>query len=153
MGNIIFSSDIITVLEAAVTPRSVTSGYDAINVMDHTRLKRRFRADDVLADDAKKAELAALVAPAKAIFLDAKIESELIDLDPEDAAAHVALLALDEREGKTWEPLSAVEGIAEELQVRAANDEDPLALAILQRDWDARNVIVEAEHEGQENAG
>ena len=71
-------------------------------------------------------------------------------VDPEDAAAHVALLALDEREGKTWEPLSAVEGIAEELQVRAANDEDPLALAILQRDWDARNVIVEAEHEGQE---
>ncbi len=30
-----------------------------------------------------KAELAALVAPAEAVFLDAKIESELIDLDPD----------------------------------------------------------------------
>ena len=46
--------------------------------------------DDVLADDAKKAELAALVAPAKAVFLDAKLESELIDLDAEDAAELLA---------------------------------------------------------------
>ncbi|NYF10131.1 hypothetical protein HDC94_001287 [Leifsonia sp. AK011] len=42
--------------------------------------------DDVLGDDAAKAKLAALVAPAKAVFLDAKLESELIDLEPEDAA-------------------------------------------------------------------
>lgn len=41
---------------------------------------------DVLADDARKAELAALVTPAEAIFLDAKTEEELIELDPEDAA-------------------------------------------------------------------
>ncbi|WP_194420062.1 redox-regulated ATPase YchF [Microbacterium abyssi] len=46
-----------------------------------------FNVDEaVLTDAARKAELEALVAPAKAIFLDAKIESELIDLDPEDAA-------------------------------------------------------------------
>ncbi|TQK19986.1 hypothetical protein FBY40_2505 [Microbacterium sp. SLBN-154] len=46
-----------------------------------------FNVDEaVLTDDARKAELAALVAPAQAVFLDAKIESELIDLDPEDAA-------------------------------------------------------------------
>ncbi|PPF22421.1 redox-regulated ATPase YchF [Rathayibacter sp. AY1G1] len=46
-----------------------------------------FNVDEaVLTDDARKAELAALVAPAKAIFLDAKIESELIDLDEADAA-------------------------------------------------------------------
>ena len=45
-----------------------------------------FNVDEaVLTDEARKAELAALVAPAEAIFLDAKIESELIDLDPEDA--------------------------------------------------------------------
>ena len=42
--------------------------------------------DDVLADATKKAALAALVAPAKAVFLDAKLESELIDLEPADAA-------------------------------------------------------------------
>jgi GTP-binding protein YchF len=41
--------------------------------------------EEVLTHDERKAELAALVAPAKAVFLDAKVESELIDLDPEDA--------------------------------------------------------------------
>ncbi len=46
--------------------------------------------DEVLTDDAKKAALAALVAPAQAVFLDAKIESELIDLEPEDAAELLA---------------------------------------------------------------
>ncbi|GAB3616538.1 redox-regulated ATPase YchF [Okibacterium endophyticum] len=46
--------------------------------------------EEVLTDDAKRAELAALVAPAQAVFLDAKIESELIDLDPEDAAELLA---------------------------------------------------------------
>jgi GTP-binding protein YchF len=46
-----------------------------------------FNVDEtVLLDDARKAELAALVAPAQAVFLDAKVESELIDLDPADAA-------------------------------------------------------------------
>ncbi|PPF82987.1 redox-regulated ATPase YchF [Subtercola sp. Z020] len=46
-----------------------------------------FNVDEgVLGDAAALAALAELVAPAKAIFLDAKLESELIDLDPEDAA-------------------------------------------------------------------
>ncbi|MFU8946359.1 redox-regulated ATPase YchF [Mycetocola zhadangensis] len=50
-----------------------------------------FNVDEaVLQDEAKLAELAALVAPAKAIFLDAKLESELIDLDAEDAAELLA---------------------------------------------------------------
>ncbi|HEY9498563.1 MAG TPA: redox-regulated ATPase YchF, partial [Terrimesophilobacter sp.] len=50
-----------------------------------------FNVDEgILGDQAKLAELAALVAPAKAIFLDAKLESELIDLDPEDAAELLA---------------------------------------------------------------
>ncbi|PZE25430.1 MULTISPECIES: redox-regulated ATPase YchF [unclassified Curtobacterium] len=45
-----------------------------------------FNVDEaVLTDDARKAELAALVAPAQAVFLDAKIESELIDLEPDEA--------------------------------------------------------------------
>jgi ribosome-binding ATPase len=56
-----------------------------------------FNVDEaVLTDEAKKAELAALVAPAEAIFLDAKIESELIDLDPEDAAELLASTGQDE---------------------------------------------------------
>jgi ribosome-binding ATPase len=41
--------------------------------------------EDVLMDDAKKKELADLVAPVQAVFLDAKLESELIDLDADDA--------------------------------------------------------------------
>ena len=56
-----------------------------------------FNVDEaVLTDVDRKAELAALVAPAKAIFLDAKIESELIDLDPEDAAELLAATGQDE---------------------------------------------------------
>ncbi|ORI21735.1 redox-regulated ATPase YchF [Rhodococcus sp. 1168] len=46
-----------------------------------------FNADEsVLTDDAKVGELARLVAPADAVFLDAKIESELLELDAESAA-------------------------------------------------------------------
>ena len=45
-----------------------------------------FNVDEaVLTNDVQKAALAALVAPAMAVFLDAKVESELIDLDPADA--------------------------------------------------------------------
>ena len=45
-----------------------------------------FNVDEaVLTDEARRTELSALVAPAHAVFLDAKIESELIDLEPADA--------------------------------------------------------------------
>ena len=50
-----------------------------------------FNVDEgILGDEAKLDELAALVAPAKAVFLDAKLESELIDLDEADAAELLA---------------------------------------------------------------
>ncbi|KRB76912.1 GTP-binding protein [Nocardioides sp. Root190] len=45
---------------------------------------------DELQDDELKAKMSALVAPAEAIFLDAKFESELIDLDEEEAAEFLA---------------------------------------------------------------
>ena len=41
--------------------------------------------DDVLGDEEKRAEMRALVAPAEAIFLDAKFESELAELDEDEA--------------------------------------------------------------------
>ncbi len=45
-----------------------------------------FNTDDAgLADEAMQAELRALVAPADAIFLDAKFESELVELEPDEA--------------------------------------------------------------------
>lgn len=46
-----------------------------------------FNADEsVLGDEAKIAELKASVAPADSVFLDAKVESELLELDEESAA-------------------------------------------------------------------
>ena len=50
-----------------------------------------FNTDDAgLADEEMKARLRALVAPADAIFLDAKLEAELTELEPEDAAEMLA---------------------------------------------------------------
>ena len=46
-----------------------------------------FNADEaVLTDDARRAELSAAVAPADSVFLDAKVEYELLELDDESAA-------------------------------------------------------------------
>ncbi|SER75542.1 redox-regulated ATPase YchF [Corynebacterium cystitidis] len=46
-----------------------------------------FNSDEaVLTDDSRKAELRELVAPAEAVFLDAQTETELLELDDEDAA-------------------------------------------------------------------
>ncbi len=46
-----------------------------------------FNTDDAgLADTAMQVRMRELVAPADAVFLDAKFESELVELDPEDAA-------------------------------------------------------------------
>jgi len=89
------------VLEAALaaqtalnagTPLSVAKGVDLVALKELGLLTAKpiiyvFNVDEaVLRDAARLAELAALVAPAQAVFLDAKIESELKDLDPADAA-------------------------------------------------------------------
>ncbi|WP_403020580.1 redox-regulated ATPase YchF [Salinibacterium sp. GXW1014] len=56
-----------------------------------------FNVDEgILGDQAKLDELAALVAPAKAVFLDAKLESELIELDEADAAELLASTGQEE---------------------------------------------------------
>ncbi len=56
-----------------------------------------FNVDEsILTDAAKKKALADLVAPAEAVFLDAKVESELIDLSPEEANELLASLGQDE---------------------------------------------------------
>lgn len=51
---------------------------------------------DELADEALKQRMRELVAPAEAIFLDAKIESELAEMEPEDAAEFLADMGIDE---------------------------------------------------------
>ena len=52
--------------------------------------------EEILTSPERKAALAALVAPAEAVFLDAKVESELIDLDKEEAAELLTSLGQDE---------------------------------------------------------
>jgi ribosome-binding ATPase len=57
-----------------------------------------FNADEaVLTDEARVASLRELVAPADAVFLDAKIESELIELDDESAAELLESIGQTER--------------------------------------------------------
>jgi ribosome-binding ATPase len=56
-----------------------------------------FNVDEsILTDPAKKKALADLVAPAEAVFLDAKVESELIDLTSEEANELLESLGLGE---------------------------------------------------------
>ena len=56
-----------------------------------------FNLDEAsLTDDARKAELAALVAPAQAVFLDAAVEADLADLPDEEAAELLASVGADE---------------------------------------------------------
>ncbi len=56
-----------------------------------------FNADDgVLADPARQQELRDLVAPADAVFLDAKLEAELVELDEEEAREMLEMSGQDE---------------------------------------------------------
>ncbi|WP_131105511.1 redox-regulated ATPase YchF [Ornithinimicrobium sufpigmenti] len=52
--------------------------------------------EDGLTDDALHAELAALVAPAEAIYLNAKLESDLAELDDEEARELLESVGVDE---------------------------------------------------------
>ena len=89
------------VLEEGVTvfaarDRLAKAGVDAAALRDLQLLTSKpfifvFNTDDAgLADAEMQARMRALVAPADAIFLDAKFESELVELDPADAAEMLA---------------------------------------------------------------
>ena len=100
-------AEVLATAEAAVTALNngtllSASGIDLDPIRELGLLTAKpflyvFNVDEgVLADQAKLDELAALVAPAKAIFLDAKLESELIELSDEDAAELLASIGQDE---------------------------------------------------------
>lgn len=56
-----------------------------------------FNADEtLLADDGRRKELAELVAPSEALFIDAQLESELAELDPADRDEMLEEVGLDE---------------------------------------------------------
>ena len=89
------------VLEEGVTvfaarDRLAKQGVDAAALRDLQLMTAKpfifvFNTDDAgLADADMQARMRALVAPADAIFLDAKFESELVELDPADAAEMLA---------------------------------------------------------------
>lgn len=93
-----------SVLDAALAAKALLEGGTTLSAADFDSSPLRelgllsakpfiyvFNVDEgVLGDSARMDALAALVAPAQAVFLDAKIESELIGLDPEDAAELLA---------------------------------------------------------------
>jgi hypothetical protein len=95
-------------LAACVTARAIldggqtlsagakAAGLDLGSIRELTLLTAKpvihvFNTDDAgLVDDSQRAALAASVAPAEAIFLDAKFEAELVDLTPDEAAEMLA---------------------------------------------------------------
>ena len=99
------------VLDAAVAAQAVldsgkplfSAGTDVsllreLNLMTTKPFLYVFNADEsVLTDAARQAEFRELVAPADAVFLDAKIESELIELDDESAAELLESIGQTER--------------------------------------------------------
>ncbi|BBZ08716.1 ribosome-binding ATPase YchF [Mycolicibacterium doricum] len=99
------------VLDAAVTAQEVLNsgttlfgaGTDVsllreLNLMTTKPFLYVFNADEtVLTDEARKAELRELVAPADCVFLDAKIEAELQELDDESAAELLESIGQTER--------------------------------------------------------
>jgi GTP-binding protein YchF len=98
------------VLAAAVEAQKILDGgttlaqasFDATPIRELGLLTAKpilyiFNVDEsVLGNAEQRAALEALVAPAKAVFLDAKVESELIDLDPADARELLASMGQDE---------------------------------------------------------
>ncbi|MEE6137355.1 redox-regulated ATPase YchF [Mycobacterium sp. 050128] len=69
-----------------------------LNLMTTKPFLYVFNADEsVLTDEDRKAELRAMVAPADAVFLDAKIEAELQELDDESAAELLESIGQTER--------------------------------------------------------
>jgi GTP-binding protein YchF len=98
-------------LEAALAAQQVLDGGTTLFAagFDHEPLRELnllttkpflyvFNADEaVLTDTARVAALRDLVAPADAVFLDAKIEAELVELDEESAAELLASIGQTER--------------------------------------------------------
>ena len=75
-----------------------TSGLRELNLLTTKPFLYVFNADEgVLTDDARVAALREMVAPADAVFLDAKIEAELQELDDESAAELLESIGQTER--------------------------------------------------------
>ncbi|NLG45316.1 DUF933 domain-containing protein, partial [Gordonia sp. (in: high G+C Gram-positive bacteria)] len=89
-------------LDAGKTLFSVKDSFDLSTVRELHLLTAKpflyvFNADEsVLTDDARKQQLRESIAPADCVFLDAKVESELLELDEEDAQELLDSIGQDE---------------------------------------------------------
>jgi len=87
----------ITIFAGAAAAKLDTSLLRELSLLTAKPFLYVFNMDDAeLADDAVKTKLQALVEPAEAIFLDAKFESELVELEPDEAAEMLAESGQDE---------------------------------------------------------
>ncbi|MCF8610186.1 redox-regulated ATPase YchF [Gordonia sp. HY285] len=90
------------ILDSGKTLFSAKDSFDLSSVRELHLLTAKpflyvFNADEsVLTDEGRKDELRAAVAPADAVFLDAKVESELLELDDEDAMELLESIGQDE---------------------------------------------------------
>ncbi|WP_440714220.1 redox-regulated ATPase YchF [Gordonia sp. FQ] len=90
------------ILDSGKTLFSAKDSFDLSSVRELHLLTAKpflyvFNADEaVLTDDARKQQLRAAIAPADCVFLDAKVESELLELDEEDAQELLDSIGQDE---------------------------------------------------------
>ncbi len=90
----------VTILDGGRTLFS--AGVDTAPLRELTLLTTKpflyvFNADEgVLTDEARRKELTELVAPAQAVFLDAKVEAELLELDEESSRELLESIGQDE---------------------------------------------------------
>ena len=85
-------------LGAQVASEAVRKAEETRRAEEARKAEEARRAEEARkADEARKAELTAMVAPAEAVFLDAKIEAELLELDDESAAELLESIGQTER--------------------------------------------------------
>lgn len=86
-----------TLFEAAKNGEIDLAAIRELHLMTAKPFLYVFNSDeDVLTDEDKKQELRDLVAPAEAVFLDAKTETDLLELDEEERAELLASVGQDE---------------------------------------------------------
>jgi GTP-binding protein YchF len=87
-----------TMFSASVDAQGARGPLRELNLLTTKPFLYVFNADEaVLTDSARVASLRGLVAPADAVFLDAKIEAELLELDEESAAELLESIGQSER--------------------------------------------------------
>ena len=75
-----------TIFRGAVAAKLDTAQLRELNLLTAKPFIYVFNADDaVLASEERQAQLRELVAPAEAVFLDAKLEADMVELDEEEA--------------------------------------------------------------------